>query len=112
MKDALELKIQGIKCDNPNCDFEDKAVKVEDYDKWLNKRCPKCGANLLTKADMTTTKILMGVIKAANKILPKRKDDEKIVEGEIKMNGTGKIDFDIKVSKSGNILLMLHQYMV
>lgn len=96
MKDALELKIQGIKCDNPNCDFVDESVKAEDYDKWLNKPCHKCGTILLTKADMTTTKILMGMVKVANKILPKRKDDEKVVEGDIKMNGTGKVDFEIK----------------
>lgn len=96
MKDALELKIQGIKCDNPNCDFKDESVKVEDYDKWLNKPCPKCGAILLTKADMTTTKILMNMVKVANKILPKRKDYEKVVESDIKMNGTGKVDFEIK----------------
>lgn len=29
MKKALEMNIGGIKCDNPNCDFNDMTVKFE-----------------------------------------------------------------------------------
>lgn len=37
MKDAIELNIKGIKCDNPECDFRDDGVQVEDYDKTALK---------------------------------------------------------------------------
>ncbi|ACA57445.1 hypothetical protein HYH96_17815 [Clostridium botulinum] len=95
MKDAIELNIKGIKCDNPECDFRDDNVQVEDYDKWLNKSCPKCGANLLTQADYDNTKAILEIVKITNSIFPKRKDNEEIVTGKIEMDGTGKIDFTI-----------------
>ncbi|APF25246.1 MULTISPECIES: hypothetical protein [Clostridium] len=95
MKDAIELNIKGIKCDNPECDFRDDSVQVADYDKWLNKSCPKCGANLLTQADYDNTKAILEIVKITNSIFPKRKDNEEIVTGKIEMDGTGKIDFTI-----------------
>lgn len=56
MKNALELSIKGIKCDNPNCDYINKDVEFKDYKKWINKPCPKCGANLLTQKILTALK--------------------------------------------------------
>lgn len=44
-----ECTIYGIKCDH--CDYRDDSVQFEDYPLWLNRPCPKCGANLLTQAD-------------------------------------------------------------
>lgn len=58
MGDNLRIQIRGIKCDNPNCDFSDMTVKYEDYDKWLNKPCPKCGHNLLTKIYRSNRKLV------------------------------------------------------
>ncbi|EKS4344819.1 hypothetical protein QB607_002815 [Clostridium botulinum] len=95
MKDAIEINISGIKCDNPECDFRDDNALLEDYDKWLNKPCPKCGANLLTQADYDNTKAIVEIAKTMNEFLPERKDDEKIVTGKFEMNGTGNIDFKI-----------------
>jgi len=91
MKNALEINIGGIKCDNPNCDFMDMSVKVEDYDKWLNKPCPKCGENLLTDDDYRNVQFLLAMEKIANEIYPKIEDDESIVKATIDMNGTGNI---------------------
>ena len=50
----ISVTSMGIKCDTPSCDFVDMSVKVEDYHLWLNRPCPKCGANLLTQADYDT----------------------------------------------------------
>lgn len=96
MKDAIEMNIHGIKCDNPNCDFVDMSVKVEDYEQWLNKPCPKCGENLLTESDYKNTQLLLKITKVMNKILPKRKDDEEIVTMKVDMDGSGDMKFDIK----------------
>ena len=50
MNEIVKIKqIGGIKCDNPSCDFRDESIPVEDYKNWLNKPCPICGSNLLTK---------------------------------------------------------------
>lgn len=96
MKNALEINISGIKCDNPNCDYDDMSIKVEEYEQWLNKPCPKCGENLLTEDDYRNTQFLLEVTKIANKIYPKIEDDEKIVTMSVKMNGTGDMKLDIK----------------
>ena len=92
MKNALEINIGGIKCDNPNCDFMDMSVKVEDYDKWLNRPCPKCGENLLTDDDYRNVRFLLAIEKIANEIYPKIEEDESIVKATIDMNGTGNIN--------------------
>ncbi len=93
---AVDLKIGGIKCDNPNCDFRDDSVSVEDYKDWINKPCPKCGANLLTKKDYKTTKRIIKLCKIFNKIFPNDYNAEDQVKGKISMNGTGKVDIDLK----------------
>lgn len=55
MKDKDEKNVEitggGIVCDNPDCDYKDVTVKMEDYPDWVNKPCPKCGENLLTQED-------------------------------------------------------------
>ena len=62
MAKAAELIVKGIKCDNPKCDFVDMSVKFEDYKDWVNKPCPKCGANLLTEIDFLNTAIMMAAV--------------------------------------------------
>lgn len=52
MANLNELTIDGIKCDNPVCDWSDKSVKSEaEMSLFLNKPCPKCGQNVLTDDD-------------------------------------------------------------
>ena len=69
--------------------------KVEDYDKWLNRPCPKCGENLLTDDDYRNVQFLLAMEKIANEIYPKIEDDESIVKATIDMNGTGNINIAI-----------------
>lgn len=96
MQNPLELSIKGIKCDNPKCDYHNDNVEFREYEQWLNKPCPKCGANLLTQKDFDNTKMLIRLAEIFNNILPTPKSNEKSVFFNIEMNGTGKIDFKIK----------------
>ena len=98
MEKALELNIKGIKCDV--CDYKAEDVKVEDYSEWLNKPCPKCGANLLTQEDFDTTMMLLSMVNHLNEILPPPKQDEEVVTANIEMNGTGSINFNIEDEKT------------
>ena len=41
----------GLVCDNPDCDWEDMSIPSEDYEKWVNAKCPKCGEVVLTEED-------------------------------------------------------------
>jgi hypothetical protein len=69
MRKLLKTNIEGIKskppaCDAPGCGWDDSDNINWDGDdmddvrpiiaNWLNKPCPKCGANLLTEADAKT----------------------------------------------------------
>lgn len=94
------LKVTGIKCDNESCDYKDDSVTFDQYPDYLNKPCPKCGANLLTQEDLDTAKTLIAVfnspeMKALNEAY--KQAGAKTVEGNIEMNGTGKAD--IKIDK-------------
>jgi hypothetical protein len=91
VKDALKLTIKGIKCDNPSCDYKNEDVSVSDYEKWLNKPCPKCGCNLLTQEDYEATMALIALTNTLNDVIPKAEDDEKMATVSIEMNGTGDI---------------------
>lgn len=94
---SIDLKILGIKCDNPKCDFKDMTVQYKDFKKWLNKPCPKCGANLLTTADYNTTRIMVWIVRLINKILPAEPaNSSKIITGHVEMDGTGKADIKIE----------------
>ena len=88
MAKAVEAICYGIKCDNPNCDYKDMSVR------YLNKPCPKCGQNLLTKHDYNVAKMVMGLCKLFGRIeVP---DDERRTELEIGLNGTDDVKVDIK----------------
>jgi hypothetical protein len=91
MKDALQLTIKVIKCDNKDCDYVNEYVSVSDYEKWLNKPCPKCGSNLLTQEDYEATKALISLVETLKEIIPKAENDEKMATVSIEMNGTGDI---------------------
>ena len=77
MKEENKIKLEGsgIKCDNPECDYKDMTVAVDDYPNWVDKPCPKCGENLLTKEDYLAVKQLYAVIELLN-----AKPDEEIAE--------------------------------
>lgn len=94
----------GIKCDNPECDFVDQEVKIEDYKDWLNKPCPKCGSNLLTQADYDNVQMLLNLVDIINEnedIFTKTKDtqnnSDEMSTITFNMDGTGKMDIEINV---------------
>lgn len=101
MPKAVELNIRGIKCDH--CDYQEPNVKFEDYEKWLNKPCPKCGENLLTEADLNSVKMMVQLANVANEMFPSGFDGddnkvpefEKKIKASVEMDGSGKMDIKI-----------------
>lgn len=51
----------GLKCDNSNCDYTNEEIKIEDYEIWVDKPCPKCSENLLTKEDYDNLKGFLAI---------------------------------------------------
>lgn len=92
---AIDYKIKGIKCDNPSCDYKDETAKLEDYQLWLNKPCPKCGQNLLTEKDFEAVKNLINLVKIINWIMKPFMFlfTKKKTKVSVEMDGTGKVDF-------------------
>lgn len=86
------LNTYEIKCNNINCDYVHTDIKIEDFHRWVNKLCPKCGNNLLTENDYNDAKYLTQIAKLANSIF-NEKDD---ISMNIAVNDSGKIDFKIE----------------
>lgn len=91
MGKALALNVKGIKCDNKECDYAEPNVSPTDYGEWLNKPCPKCGANLLTQKDYDTVTAMANFINTINRLLPETDEGTEKVKVPIEMNGSGKI---------------------
>lgn len=72
------IKIHGLKCDNPKCDYQDSTIKYEDYKKYIGAKCPKCGMVLLTRKEYLMCKFLVMAVKLSNKIF-KDEGDMQIV---------------------------------
>ena len=64
----IERRSEGLQCDSPTCDWTDPTIKVEDYEKWLNAPCPKCGENVLTDEDYNNTVNLMALVDMINEL--------------------------------------------
>ena len=71
----IEKLVQGLVCDNPNCDWEDFTIKEEEYSNWLNKQCPKCGDIVLTEDDFNNLKILNNTVDLINNISQKELEE-------------------------------------
>lgn len=95
MKNALDIQMGGLKCDNPKCDYVDMSISYTDYKNWINAKCPKCGEILLTEEDYKNSLFLLGVAKLANKIFPKREDSDKDVVMTVNTDGSGDMSIDI-----------------
>lgn len=89
-----KVEVGGIKCDAEGCDYTDENVNLEDYNDYLNKPCPKCGANLLTQEDMDTVQYMIKMVNFLNDagIMAESEDDQ--IDVEVKMNGTGGVEFE------------------
>lgn len=62
----IELVSSGLKCDNPVCDWKDTTIKVENWHTWINAKCPKCEANLLTLEDYNNAIIVIKTAELLN----------------------------------------------
>lgn len=101
---AITHKISGIKCDAPGCDYIDHEGTLENYPAYLNAPCPKCGANLLTQADLDTTLALVATCKAINSafagVIKPTEEPQARVRIRAHMDGSGIPRFEITEVKS------------
>ena len=80
--------MKGLRCDNPNCDYEDLSIERKDYEKYLSIPCPLCGSTLLTKEDY---QVILDLEKLENNFFYKMKSFFCKENYSIELNGTGYI---------------------
>ena len=108
--EAITIEIKGIKCDNPKCDYTNPDVEREDYKEFLNAQCPKCGDNLLTDADMDAVIAMEKMAVVMNEAFAWVDEDElntktveKTVEIDVKMDGSGTMEFGEPIENDSNV---------
>lgn len=65
----IEFQIQGIRCDTEGCDFEDRSVLAENLVDWVDRPCPKCGANLITEDDWDMIDKMLAFTEITNRLI-------------------------------------------
>jgi len=75
MNNENPLIITGLKCDNPECDWEDMSIPYSEYPERVNTKCPKCGTIVLTEEEYEECESFMGAAEVAANIT-----DEEIQE--------------------------------
>lgn len=66
MEKHIEVKESGLKCDNLKCDWDDNSISVNEYEKWINAKCPKCNEIVLTLADFERSRMLNKIVELIN----------------------------------------------
>lgn len=84
---AVIIKIHGLKCDAVGCDFSDENAAPDETS--LNRPCPKCGANLLTEADLANVRLLQYIAHSVNAEMGPSQDGCKRETIRCVMDGTG-----------------------
>lgn len=74
--DKGPLTVEGVKCDNPECNHTMLSLTTDEYADLVNTACPECGDIILTKSDYNLYKFLITTTGIANKIIPIDKDSE------------------------------------
>lgn len=85
----MEIKIEGIKCDNTECGWSDMSVKFEDYYDWLNRPCPNCSQNILTEENYIETLSLKDMELVLSSIVSSFNREFKIENAHFKYDGKG-----------------------
>lgn len=122
MENKIEIGTSGLVCDNKECDWMDKSIPFEVWHEWINRPCPKCGANLLTLEDYNTAVTVFETMKfigslsedelknLAKNVKPNPEVEEKFKDinpGEkclLTVHTHKGIDFDVKPLNSDNDL--------
>lgn len=84
------LNIYGLKCEKASCRFSKRDVKFEDFPKWIDKPCPKCGTNLLTAQEYLRAKMTKEYVELLSEtVAPILETKENLHALSVSFNGRG-----------------------
>lgn len=88
-----------LKCDTPGCDYREEVPEITET--MIGKPCPKCGANLLTRADWdiyVKMKCLFDILEKSG-LARKAEAGEPVKPGEVRISvNPHDGDINIKIS--------------
>lgn len=58
----MEMFETGLKCDNIKCDWARPDIRQKHHKHWIDKPCPKCGENVLTRKDYRNFQIFKWIM--------------------------------------------------
>jgi len=88
-KPAAKITIKGLKCDADGCGFIDPDAPCDESQ--VGRACPKCGASLLTDADMANVRLLQFVASALNAEVGPVADEAQYVMLHWRTDGSGNL---------------------
>lgn len=65
----VKASSMGIKCDNEGCGWFDWSVTQDQYPNYVDKPCPCCKSNLLTREDYENVQKALDIYKGFNRIM-------------------------------------------
>lgn len=60
----IDLISTKLKCDS--CDYIEPDLDMNDLESYIDKPCPLCGENILTKEDYDQQNLLLGIVNLMN----------------------------------------------
>lgn len=76
-KNKVEITHGGLICDNPECNWEDKTIPLNEYETYIDCPCPDCGDNILTQHDYNNILMLVDIVDQVNN------SDEELEDGDV-----------------------------
>lgn len=86
MEKNIEQIAGGLQCDNPACDWKDHTIEHDKFEEWIDKSCPKCGENVLTKEDYENSLKLHAMIDFINSMTPDELNEFAALAGKADLN--------------------------
>jgi len=87
-------EINGLQCDE--CGWEDKTIPLDDFDKWLDKPCPSCGATVITHEQLGHLIMMVEIADVMNQLDIPIDPNDPMVEMNVKIKDTNDIELEIK----------------
>ena len=92
MKEKAEIKYNGLKCDNTECNYHNPDIERKDFESYINSYCPDCGDPLLTFSDYMNLVLVEEATKLVNKMGLSNSPEEE--RKTVKINTHRTITFD------------------
>lgn len=99
MKEVIQIRTGGLKCDNKSCNWKDTSIPFEEFSNWVNASCPKCGEIVLSVKDFENVVKVNTIVSMFNSMTEEQLQVFGInLDSETKKPSSCNIDF-----KDGNI---------